>query len=491
MSSTGRVGYVGETSSVAGEEYGGFKKKLKTELEELEHEAFGEGGGGLEEMQQELGAGFHTDLSMLEHLPGVRGGTHGFLGEGQRGMVDPNQHLCIQSLPILDNLVSGEGGRRGRRGLTGGVVADPVDSGEGAAPGDAEHCDSAGHGEGAGVPDTYVAVQPGEEAVLGGGVSGPGPVGAAGAAAPGNDPEGESGNVCVVGVWVGRGGVFPPERALPGHVCARRGEAAQVAERTVPEPQDAGVHQRNGPGREAEGGDPERSFPARHGPDPAATAQRGKKPDAERERFCRTLQVAAQPREDGQCASEPGANACSWPTLYRQNQDSDGSQPDHLSHMQHIAQMQQIGHIRDLHDGTDEAATMTLDGVDTNIFTDSNLHLNLSPSADHTISTQQLYEQARQAARPSPSRRGKPTQRRPWSKEEEQALFAGLDQVKGPHWSQILTLYGAGGTISEALKDRNQVQLKDKARNLKLFFLKNQLEVPPYLRFVTGDLKRE
>ncbi|CCJ29192.1 unnamed protein product [Pneumocystis jirovecii] len=132
--------------------------------------------------------------------------------------------------------------------------------------------------------------------------------------------------------------------------------------------------------------------------------------------------------------------------------------------MQHIAQMQQMGHIQDLHDGTDEATAMALNGVDTNIFTESNLHLNLSPTAEHAISTQQLYEQARQAARPSPSRRGKPTQRRPWSKEEEQALFAGLDQVKGPHWSQILTLYGAGGTISEALKDRNQVQLKDKAR---------------------------
>ena len=67
--------------------------------------------------------------------------------------------------------------------------------------------------------------------------------------------------------------------------------------------------------------------------------------------------------------------------------------------------------------------------------------------------------------------------------------MAGLDRVKGPHWSQILAMFGPGGTIDESLKDRNQVQLKDKARNLKLFFLKSGIEVPYYLQFVTGELK--
>lgn len=67
--------------------------------------------------------------------------------------------------------------------------------------------------------------------------------------------------------------------------------------------------------------------------------------------------------------------------------------------------------------------------------------------------------------------------------------MAGLDSVKGPHWSQILALYGAKGSISEILKDRNQVQLKDKARNLKLFFLKSGIEVPYFLQSVTGELK--
>ncbi|KAI9679545.1 MAG: TTAGGG repeat binding factor [Caeruleum heppii] len=113
----------------------------------------------------------------------------------------------------------------------------------------------------------------------------------------------------------------------------------------------------------------------------------------------------------------------------------------------------------------------------------------------HTQSapTQVLYERARLAATakasPNNRRAGLPSQRRPWTTEEENALMAGLDRVKGPHWSQILAMFGAGGTINESLKDRNQVQLKDKARNLKLFFLKSGIEVPYYLQFVTGELK--
>jgi hypothetical protein len=109
------------------------------------------------------------------------------------------------------------------------------------------------------------------------------------------------------------------------------------------------------------------------------------------------------------------------------------------------------------------------------------------------ISTQQQYQIARQQAAsksaPNTKRLGLPSQRRPWTTDEENALMAGLDQVKGPHWSQILALYGVNGSICDILKDRNQVQLKDKARNLKLFFLKNGMEVPYYLSSVTGELK--
>ena len=82
------------------------------------------------------------------------------------------------------------------------------------------------------------------------------------------------------------------------------------------------------------------------------------------------------------------------------------------------------------------------------------------------------------------------TIRQPWTKPEEDALLSGLERVNGPHWSQILALYGRGGSISEVLKDRNQVQLKDKARNLKLWYLKMGKDVPPALRGVTGELRK-
>lgn len=71
----------------------------------------------------------------------------------------------------------------------------------------------------------------------------------------------------------------------------------------------------------------------------------------------------------------------------------------------------------------------------------------------------------------------------------ESALFAGLDAVQGPNWAAILKLYGQGGSISEALKDRSQVQLKDKARNLKLSCLKAGHPVPRVLEKVTGCLR--
>ncbi|CUM66497.1 uncharacterized protein PRCAT00004163001 [Priceomyces carsonii] len=81
-------------------------------------------------------------------------------------------------------------------------------------------------------------------------------------------------------------------------------------------------------------------------------------------------------------------------------------------------------------------------------------------------------------------------QRRPWTRDEEKALRHALE-LKGPMWSTILELFGNGGKISEALKNRTQVQLKDKARNWKMFFLKSGLPVPNYLQKVTGDLERD
>lgn len=81
------------------------------------------------------------------------------------------------------------------------------------------------------------------------------------------------------------------------------------------------------------------------------------------------------------------------------------------------------------------------------------------------------------------------TTRRSWTKEEEEALLKGMDKVQGPHWSEILKLYGRGGIISEVLKDRTQIQLKDKARNLKMFFVRCGLPMPAVFHYVTGDYR--
>lgn len=79
--------------------------------------------------------------------------------------------------------------------------------------------------------------------------------------------------------------------------------------------------------------------------------------------------------------------------------------------------------------------------------------------------------------------------KRTWSKEEEQALINGLVDL-GPAWAKILDLYGPGGKVNEHLKNRTQVQLKDKARNWKLHYLKNNKPLPSYLMRVTGTLEK-
>lgn len=90
----------------------------------------------------------------------------------------------------------------------------------------------------------------------------------------------------------------------------------------------------------------------------------------------------------------------------------------------------------------------------------------------------------------NPRQQSKLAHRRPWTRDEEKALRHALE-LKGPLWSTILELFGQGGRINESLKNRTQVQLKDKARNWKMFFLKSGLPVPAYLQNVTGDLERD
>lgn len=121
----------------------------------------------------------------------------------------------------------------------------------------------------------------------------------------------------------------------------------------------------------------------------------------------------------------------------------------------------------------------------------------IAPAASNPAQTlRESYDNARLAAHtrafnskkrpPSPAHT---SNRKVWSIEEENALLEGLEILQGPHWRDILSLYGENGTKSEVLKNRSQVQLKDKARNMKLFYKKNGLEAPEVLQKVTGELK--
>lgn len=117
-------------------------------------------------------------------------------------------------------------------------------------------------------------------------------------------------------------------------------------------------------------------------------------------------------------------------------------------------------------------------------------HYQAPVAANNPADTLAVYEAAKASAEGTDAIRPKTsmfTTRRTWTKEEEEALLKGMDRVQGPYWAQILELYGPGGKISEVLKDRSQVQLKDKARNLKMFFLRLGLPIPAVFQYVTGD----
>ncbi|GMM32795.1 Tbf1 protein [Saccharomycopsis crataegensis] len=103
------------------------------------------------------------------------------------------------------------------------------------------------------------------------------------------------------------------------------------------------------------------------------------------------------------------------------------------------------------------------------------------------VATQLTREPVRKKPRKTTAGPGGKSVRRLWTPEEEHALREGL-KTKGAHWAGILSMYGMDGTISEALKDRNQVQLKDKARNWKMYYLKEDIPLPDYLKGVTGEL---
>lgn len=124
-----------------------------------------------------------------------------------------------------------------------------------------------------------------------------------------------------------------------------------------------------------------------------------------------------------------------------------------------------------------------------NLSEHSRSHPNEASDISHAPSKGSGIIGSTQLSSMAPTSRTQVIQRHPWTKVEEEALLSGLRTVEGPFWAQILELYGPGGSISEVLKDRNQVQLKDKARNLKLYYLKTGTPLPAELKAVTGDMK--
>jgi hypothetical protein len=111
---------------------------------------------------------------------------------------------------------------------------------------------------------------------------------------------------------------------------------------------------------------------------------------------------------------------------------------------------------------------------------------NQTPAADLYEATKRSHEGHRD--RPDDTdKRQRAFTRKPWSQEEERTLLEAMEQVEGTHWAKILELHGPGGSQSEVLKDRSQVQLKDKARNLKMFFVRNNAPLPRVLNMVTGE----
>lgn len=67
--------------------------------------------------------------------------------------------------------------------------------------------------------------------------------------------------------------------------------------------------------------------------------------------------------------------------------------------------------------------------------------------------------------------RNKPGARIPWSSKEEKLLLEELE-LYSTSWATMIARHGKNGSISHVFKYRNPVQLKDKARNIKIASIK-------------------
>ena len=69
-----------------------------------------------------------------------------------------------------------------------------------------------------------------------------------------------------------------------------------------------------------------------------------------------------------------------------------------------------------------------------------------------------------------------------WTQAETIAFEEGLRKVEGPHWREILGLYGRRGKVNQLLKDRTPGDLYDKAKSLRQEFVDSGREPPDYLK---------
>ena len=69
-----------------------------------------------------------------------------------------------------------------------------------------------------------------------------------------------------------------------------------------------------------------------------------------------------------------------------------------------------------------------------------------------------------------------------WTQAETIAFEEGLRKVEGPHWREILGLYGRKGKVNQVLKDRTPGDLYDEAKSLRQEFVDSGREPPDYLK---------
>lgn len=104
--------------------------------------------------------------------------------------------------------------------------------------------------------------------------------------------------------------------------------------------------------------------------------------------------------------------------------------------------------------------------------------LNTNPYQDYSVIKKYLR------ANKIRERKYKPQHRVPWSETEVNCLMKAIQQY-GSQWSFILSLYGPNGTLGNDLARRGQVQLKDKARNIKEEYIRARWKLPPGFESIT------